>query len=449
MLKILIPTIMLVPSATLIKKNMLHLSLLIYSTILATLSLQWLKPPLTLIKHSNPYLSIDQISAPLLTLSYWLLPIAILASQNHLKHTTQMQTRMFLTCLTSLQTLLTLALSSTNLILFFIMFEATLIPTMIIITRWGSQKERLTAGMYFMFYTLISSMPLLIALLMMNYQMNNLSIILMPTTNKPNTILWLACTMAFMVKMPLYGLHLWLPKAHVEAPIAGSMVLAAILLKLGGYGMMRISPMLCLTKTLYYPFIIMALWGMIMTSLICLRQPDLKSLIAYSSVSHMGLVVAATMIQTPSSLTGAMILMVAHGITSSMLFCLANMMYERTHTRTLTMMQGIQTTLPLMTAFWLMANLTNMAIPPTINLMGEIMITSTVFNWSPPTLILTGSAATITAIYSMYMFSAIQQGKTQKDMMIYPPQTREYLVLILHVMPMILLMINPQTTTLT
>nr|ADZ36959.1 NADH dehydrogenase subunit 4 [Chamaeleo chamaeleon musae]ADZ36972.1 NADH dehydrogenase subunit 4 [Chamaeleo chamaeleon musae]ADZ36985.1 NADH dehydrogenase subunit 4 [Chamaeleo chamaeleon musae] len=449
MLKILIPTMMLIPSAALMKKNTLHPLMLAYSTILATLSLQWLKPPMTLIKHSNPYLSIDQISAPLLTLSYWLLPIAILASQNHLKYSTQTQTRMFFMCLTTLQMLLTLSLSSTNIILFFIMFEATLIPTMIIITRWGSQKERLTAGMYFMFYTLISSMPLLIALLTMNYQMDNLNTMLTSmTTYKPNTIMWLACTMAFMVKMPLYGLHLWLPKAHVEAPIAGSMILAAILLKLGGYGMMRISPMLCLTKTLYYPFIIMALWGMIMTSLICLRQPDLKSLIAYSSVSHMGLVVTATMIQTPSSLSGAMILMVAHGITSSMLFCLANMMYERTHTRTLAMMQGIQTTLPLVTAFWLIANLTNMAIPPTINLMGEITITTTMFNWSPPTLILTGSAATITAIYSMYMFSAIQQGKTQKDMVISPPQTREYLVLILHTMPMILLMVNPQIITL-
>nr|YP_980226.1 NADH dehydrogenase subunit 4 [Furcifer oustaleti]BAF44040.1 NADH dehydrogenase subunit 4 [Furcifer oustaleti] len=450
MLKILMPTMTMIPMATIIKKNYLFTTFFSFSMILSTLSLQWLKIPMTLNKFSNQYTTIDQISSPLLLLSYWLLPLTILASQNHLKYTTLMQKRMFLMCLATLQTFLVLALSSTNLILFFIMFEATLIPTMMIITRWGSQTERLTAGMYFMFYTLISSMPLLIAILYTNFHMNNLNTMLINSYNpKPNSILWLACILAFMVKMPMYGLHLWLPKAHVEAPIAGSMVLAAVLLKLGGYGMMRLSPMLHQNQMLHYPFIILALWGMIMTSLICLRQPDLKSLIAYSSVSHMGLIVLATMIQTPSCLAGAMMLMVAHGITSSMLFCLANMMYERTNTRTLAMMQGMQTILPLMTTFWLMANLTNMAIPPTINLLGEIIITSTMFNWSQPTLILTGSTTAITAVYSMYMFSAVQQGKMQKDMINAPSQTREHLVLVLHMMPMMLLMMNPQVITLT
>nr|YP_003667904.1 NADH dehydrogenase subunit 4 [Brookesia decaryi]BAJ08069.1 NADH dehydrogenase subunit 4 [Brookesia decaryi] len=449
MLKILLPTITLIPMSMIIKKNLLFISFSTFSMILGVMSLQWLKIPMTN-KYQNLYTTIDQISAPLLVLSYWLLPIMVLASQNHLKYSTSMQKRVFLMCLAMLQSFLVMALSSTNLLLFFLMFEATLIPTMIIITRWGNQKERLTAGMYFMLYTLVTSMPLLIALLINNYKMLHSNILFSSMLNPElNMTMWLACTMAFMVKMPLYGLHLWLPKAHVEAPIAGSMVLAAILLKLGGYGMMRISPMLYQLEKLHLPFIVLSLWGMIMASLICLRQPDLKSLIAYSSVSHMGLIVMATMIQTPSSLTGAMMLMVAHGITSSMLFCLANIMYERTNTRTLIMMQGMQIAMPLMTAFWFLANLTNMAIPPTINLFGEIMIIMTTFNWSAPTLIITSLTAAITAIYSMHMFLTSQQGKLPKDMMIYPPHTREYLIITLHLIPTMLLIINPQIIMLT
>lgn len=150
--------------------------------------------------------------------------------------------------------------------------------------------------------------------------------------------------------MPLYGVHLWLPKAHVEAPVAGSMILAAVLLKLGGYGIIRIIPILDpLTKELGYPFIIFALWGVVITGSICLRQTDLKSLIAYSSVSHIGLVVAAILIQTPWSLSGALILIIAHGLASSALFCLANTNYERTHSRTLLLGRGLQIALPLIT----------------------------------------------------------------------------------------------------
>jgi len=166
--------------------------------------------------------------------------------------------------------------------------------------------ERLNAGIYFLFYTLAGSLPLLVALLVLQGDTGTLSLLTLqytPTLQLStwgDKLWWAGCLIAFLVKMPLYGVHLWLPKAHVEAPVAGSMVLAAVLLKLGGYGIMRMMLILePLTKDLVYPFIALALWGIIMTGTICLRQTDLKSLIAYSSVGHIGLVAGGILIQTP------------------------------------------------------------------------------------------------------------------------------------------------------
>nr|QGZ05163.1 NADH dehydrogenase subunit 4 [Phrynocephalus forsythii] len=451
MLKILIPTMMLIPSATLIQHKLLFMTMTSYSMLMTLLSLQWLHTPMMLNNmFSNQYLFIDQISAPLIILSYWLLPMMIIASQNHLKMEPESRKQGFLMNVATLQTLLVMTLSANNMTLFYVLFEATLIPTLIIITRWGSQPKRLTAGTYFMYYTLLGSLPLLIAILFLNNQENN-SNFLMLTLLKPythnqltNNILWLACMTAFLVKMPLYGVHLWLPKAHVEAPIAGSMVLAAVLLKLGGYGIIRMTST-NISTTLIYPTIAMAMWGIIMTGLTCLRKTDLKALIAYSSVGHMGLVASATLIQTPWSTSGAVILMVAHGLTSSMLFCLANMLYERTSTRMLIAMRGMQKAMPLMTSYWLIASLTNLALPPTINLIGEIQIMTTLFNWSPLTIMMTATGAAITAIYSLQMFMTSQQGHLTKDSKeVYPAQTRELLIMILHALPILLLTLNSE-----
>nr|AAU20470.1 NADH dehydrogenase subunit 4 [Speleomantes italicus] len=451
MLKIIIPTTMMIPTIWLSNQKWLWFNTTVGSFTIAFISLTLLLLPLEGVVMMNKYMGLDYISSPLLILTCWLFPLLILASQNHLKNNSLSHQQTYIFMITILQMALILAFSSTELILFYITFETTLIPTLIIITRWGNQTERLNAGTYFLFYTLAGSLPLLTALIFLYTSLGSLSMNLLLYSSKmlsmtsTNNILWLACLVAFMIKMPLYGAHLWLPKAHVEAPVAGSMILAAVLLKLGGYGIIRITLMFTPLTKLSYPFIILALWGILMTGLICLRQADLKSLIAYSSVSHMGLVVAATLIQTPWSFTGAVILMISHGLISSALFCLANTNYERTHSRTMLLAQGLQITLPLMATWWLLINLFNMAMPPTPNLWGEMVIMVSLFNWSPWSILITGLGALITAAYTLHMFLITQRGRLPKHLKYTTPTfTREHCLMTLHLLPMILLMFKPE-----
>nr|BBI37632.1 NADH dehydrogenase subunit 4 [Trimma fangi] len=446
MLKTLIPIIMLIPTIWFTPKKQLWTTALAHALMISLFSMLWLNLPSTSNMHLlGNMMALDPLSAPLAGLTCWLLPVMIIASQNHTSHQPLNQQRTYITLLVSLQFFLIISFSATEMLLFYIMFEATLIPTLIMITRWGNQAERLNAGTYFLFYTLAGSLPLLVALLLLQNTTGTLSLLIL-TYTPPLTMMttadklwWAGCLLAFLAKMPLYGIHLWLPKAHVEAPIAGSMVLAAILLKLGGYGMMRMMMMLePLTKTLCYPFMILALWGLLMTGSICLRQTDLKSLIAYSSVGHMGLVVAGILTQTPWGHTGALMLMIAHGLTSSALFCLANTNYERTHTRTMLLARGLQMALPLMTAWWFIFTLANLALPPLPNLFGELTILTSLLNWSWSTIALTGAGMLITASYSLYMFLMTQRGPLPHHIRsLAPTHTREHLLIILHINPLL------------
>nr|BAD20560.1 NADH dehydrogenase subunit 4 [Buergeria buergeri] len=400
---------------------------------------------------SNSLFFIDHTSSALSILTCWLFPLTLIASQSKISLEPHYRQRIYIANSTFLQLMTLLAFTTADLMMFFIFFEASLIPTIIIITRWGAQERRMEAGMYLAFYTMLGAVPLMICLIKFYSAYGSL----LPTLLSNEALkeiyishpglLWTACNMAFLVKLPLFFLHLWLPKAHVEAPIAGSMVLAGTLLKLGGYGILRMSPLIGENMVYYaYPMMFIAILGVLATALLCLRQTDLKSLIAMSSVSHMNLVVTAVLIQSPWAYSGALVLMISHGFTSSALFCLANTVYERTNSRAMVLLRGATVAFPLAAAWWLIVIIQNIAIPPTISFVGEFLIMASLFSWSSTAFLVVVLNLMFTTAYSLYVLWATQRGPLPHHIKsLHPFQVREHTLLLLHVMPALIIILKP------
>lgn len=379
--------------------------------LLTTFSSSILSPSTKILVLSQNF-SQDYLSAPIILLTLWVSAIIVstrLPTTAHKLYPPSLNPIVMVLLL-----ILVLTFSTTNFILFYIFFESSLIPTLFLILLWGYQPDRLQARIYIIIYTIAGSLPLLLGLLLLANTNNHLNIMFLQW-EPPKTLTlhtwWFISTLAFLVKIPIYSLHLWLPKAHVEAPLAGSIILARILLKLGGYGMIRLTSLFQFATIKAIPILIrLSLWGAVITGFICLRQTDIKALIAYSSIAHISLVITGILSLTKWGWNGALTIILAHGLASPAIFSIANITYEITNTRSLFLTSGILTVRPVITACWFIFNASNIAAPPTINLVGEVLLLTATISKCKLFSILLAISTFLGAAYRLHLYTATQHG---------------------------------------
>nr|YP_010890193.1 NADH dehydrogenase subunit 4 [Sovia lucasii]WJJ70284.1 NADH dehydrogenase subunit 4 [Sovia lucasii] len=438
MLKIYMYMLFMIPLC--FKKNMfwmVQMSLFMLMFIFSNLTL-------SIVNYCNLsyMMGYDIISFGLILLSIWICSLMIMASEKLYKN--NFYIKFFMFNIIFLMIMLYMTFSTLNLFLFYLFFEGSLIPTLMLIIGWGYQPERIQAGMYLLFYTLFVSLPLLLGIFYIFSELDCMMMYFLKFIDYNLYILYFSMVMAFLVKMPMYFTHLWLPKAHVEAPVSGSMILAGIMLKLGGYGLLRVLIFMQeISLKMNFLWVIISLVGGLYISVKCLCQVDMKSLIAYSSVAHMGLVVGGIMTMNYWGYLGSYVLMIGHGLCSSGLFCLANINYERLHSRSLILNSGMMSFMPSMSFWWFLLLSAAMAAPPTLNLMGEISLINSLVSWSWLSSVMLMMIAFFSAGYSLYLYSYTQHGKYNMGVYsFYMGLSREFLLLMLHWMPLNILILK-------
>nr|YP_010155765.1 NADH dehydrogenase subunit 4 [Conwentzia sinica]QQY84956.1 NADH dehydrogenase subunit 4 [Conwentzia sinica] len=383
------------------------------------------------------FMGCDLLSFGLILLSIWICCLMLMASEVIFNNNNNLM--FFKFNLMFLLLMLYLSFSSMSVFYFYVFFEMSLIPTLFLILGWGYQPERIQAGFYLLFYTLFASLPLLICIFYLYFHTNILSWDLIMYMDFTFTnYLYLGFIFAFLVKMPMFLVHLWLPKAHVEAPISGSMILAAIMLKLGGYGLLRTLFLMSKVNNYFnWVVVLISLVGGLILSILCLRQIDIKSLIAYSSVVHMSMILGGLFSLNYLGYVGSYCLMISHGLCSSGLFCLANIIYERSSSRNLFLNKGLINLMPSLSLWWFLLISSNMSAPPSLNLLGEIVLMMSILSMSTLWWVILMLLSFFSVCYSLYLYTYSQHGKLFSGIYsFFNIQVREYLLLLLHWLPL-------------
>jgi NADH-quinone oxidoreductase subunit M len=384
-------------------------------------------------KYFSYSLGVDHLAFSLVLLTNFLMPLCILASWSIEK-----QVSAYMVLFLLLQSLMIGVFCATDIVLFYVFFEAVLIPMFILIGVWGG-KNRVYAAFKFFLYTLLGSVLMLVALIAM--------IIMADTTSIPalkafaekggfsegvQTWLWLAFFASFAVKMPMWPVHTWLPDAHVEAPTAGSVILAGVLLKMGGYGFLRFSlPMFPDASAAFTPLVmILSVIAIVYASLVAFRQTDIKKLIAYSSVAHMGFVTMGIFAGTEQGVQGAIFQMLSHGVISSALFLCVGVIYDRMHTREIAFYGGLVHRMPVYAAVFMLFTMGNVGLPGTGGFVGEIL---TMVGTFPVNAWVAAGAATgviLSAVYALTLYRKVTFGEMTNPRLsaIQDLNTREWVI---------------------